>query len=436
MGINETVPPPVSLPPTGSIREEETSLRSMMQTVRVDVRKLDTLLNMVGELVSSKAEVGEISKKLIEQSGPSGLSEKLLRASRMLDKRVSEFQEGLIEIRLIPIGQLFDRTVRMARKLSKELNKEVDLVVSGEETKMDKSMVEELSDPLLHLIRNAMDHGMEDREERIRNGKPETGTIFLRAVQKGNHVVIEVEDDGRGIDTARIYQKALQRGLVHADKQYEKRELINLLFLPGFSTAERVTEISGRGVGLDVVVKNISKLSGLVDVETAVGKGTRFTLTFPITLVIMKALIVRAGGENFALPLNSVSESFEIFSKKIETIGRKEVCRLRDQTLSLSRLTDLFALGGSRMEGKGASDDRFYAVVIGLAEKRIGLLVDAIEGQQEIVIKPLGEVLKEVSGIAGATELGNGQTVLVLDVAALVEETLHWKDKRAVETSA
>jgi len=410
---------------SGLSPQEGASLRSMAQTVRVDIQKLDVLLNMVGELVLSKAVVSQISKELLEQSGFSGLSLELLKASRMLDKRIGEFQEKLVEVRMIPIGQIFDRLIRTVRRLSRDLKKEVNLMVSGEETKMDKSMVEDLADPLLHLIRNALDHGIESHEERIKAQKPEVGTIYLRAIQKGNHIVIEVEDDGGGIDTNRIYKKAKQRGLIDPSKKYSERDLINFLFLPGFSTAEQVTEISGRGVGLDVVAKNIAKLSGLVDVETTLGKGTLFTITLPITLVIIKALIVRVGAETFAVPLNAVSESLMVSSREIKTIERKEVVQLRDHTLSLVRLKDVFELGEGEREG-----DLLYVIVVGLAEKRIGLVVDAIEGQQEIVIKSLGGLLKDVPGISGATELGNRKTILVLDVASLIEEATVGKEKK------
>jgi len=406
---------------------EGSSIRSLTQTVRVDIQKLDALLNMVGELVLSKAVVNQISKDLLDQNGFSGLSLELLKASKMLDKRVSEFQERLVEIRMIPIGQVFDRLLRTVRKLSKDLKKEVNLLISGEETKMDKSMVEDLADPLLHLIRNALDHGIENREERLKAGKPDAGTLYLRANQKGNHVVIEVEDDGRGIDTQKVYNKALQKGLIDPAKQYGEEDLINLLFLPGFSTRDTATEVSGRGVGLDVVAKNISKLSGLVNIESVLGRGTLFTVTLPITLVIIKALIVRVGSETFAIPLNSVSESLMVSSKDIKTIERKEVIQLRDHTLSLVRLRDIFNLKEEIPEG------RLYVIVVGLAEKRVGLVVSAIEGQQEIVIKSLGGILKEIKGISGATELGNRKTILVLDVAALMEESNQNKDKKKNE---
>jgi two-component system chemotaxis sensor kinase CheA len=393
------------------------SIRSITPTVRVDIGKLDTLLNVVGELVLTKAVIGQISKQILQNSGFTTTGVELQKTYQALDRRVGELQEGLVEIRMIPIGQVFDRLIRVVRKLSRELGKEVDLQISGEETKLDKSMIEEIADPLMHLIRNSLDHGIELKEDRRKAGKPEIGIINLRAIQRGNNVVVEVEDDGSGIDLAKVYKKGLERGLLDKNKEYDQRELINVLFAPGFSTAEEVTEVSGRGVGLDVVAKNISRLSGLVDVETEMGKGTKFSITLPITLVIIKALVVRIGTEIYAIPLNSVSESLMIQSKDIRTVEKREVIQLRDHTLALLRIRDVFHLPLAE-----SGEDRLYVIVVGLAEKRIGLVVDSIEGQQEIVIKALGEFLRDTPGIAGATELGDRKTILVLDVAALIDE--------------
>jgi len=393
------------------------SIRSITPTVRVDIGKLDLLLNIVGELILNKAVIGQIGKEMLRNHGFTAEGVELQKAYQGLDRRVGELQEGLVEIRMIPIGQVFDRLVRVVRKLSRELGKEIDLQIAGEETKLDKSMIEEIADPLMHLIRNSLDHGIESKEERRKAGKPETGIINLRAIQKGNNVVIEVEDDGMGIDLAKVYKKGLDRGLLDKNKEYDQRELINVLFMPGFSTAEAITELSGRGVGLDVVAKNIGRLSGMVDVETEVGKGTKFSITLPITLVIIKALVVRVGSQTYAIPLNSVSESLMIRQDDIRTVERREVIQLRDHTLALLRIQDVFQLPGGK-----AKDNRFYVIVVGLAEKRLGLVVDAIEGQQEIVIKSLGEILRDTPGVAGATELGNRKTILVLDVAALIDE--------------
>lgn len=393
------------------------SIRSITPTVRVDIGRLDSLLNLVGELVLNKAVIRQIGKDMERAHGFSTEGVELQKAYQVLDRRVGEIQTGLIEIRMLPIGQVFDRLIRIVRKLSRELGKEVDLKISGEETKLDKSMIEEIADPLMHLIRNSLDHGIETKEVRRKANKPETGIIHLRAMQKGNSVVIEVEDDGGGVDLAKVHRKGLERGLLEKDREYSPRELITVLFTPGFSTADKVSEVSGRGVGLDVVAKNIGRLSGMVDVESEPGRGTKFIITLPITLVIIKALIVKIATEIFAIPLSAVSESLMIPKNEIRTIGKKEVIHLRDQTLALLRLRDVFQL-----PFQDSADDRVYVIVVGMAEKRIGLVVDSIEGQQEIVIKPLGDLLKNTPGISGATELGSRKTILVLDIAALIEE--------------
>jgi two-component system chemotaxis sensor kinase CheA len=398
------------------------SIRSLSQTVRVDIEKLDLLLNMVGELVISKGQISEISRRLLGQEGISSFALEVQKASKMLDKRISEFQEKLVEVRMTPIGQIFDRLVRVVHKVSKDLGKEVNLLFTGEDTRMDKSMVEELSDPLLHLILNALDHGLESHEDRIAKNKPTTGTIMVRAEQRGNHVVVEVEDDGQGMDTEKIYEKGLKRGLVQVGKKYSQSELVKLLFLPGFSTREKVTQVSGRGVGLDVVAKNISKLSGMVDVETVLGQGTIFTLTLPITLVIIKALIVEVEQETFAIPLSSVLESMMLSDKVIKTIERQEVIQLREETLILVRLNTLFDLAEREQSNEPA-----YVIVVGLVDKKMGLIVNSIKGQQEIVVKSMGEDLKNVKGISGVTEIGDGKAILVLDISALIQEVTEKK---------
>ena len=405
-------PPPMPVPEGQGME----SIRSITPTLRVDIGNLDSILNLVGELVVNKAVIGQIGKEMLQSRGFTSEGIEIQKASQALDRKVAELQEGLIEIRMTPISQVFDRLIRVVRKLSRELGKEVDLQISGEETKMDKSMIEEIADPLMHLIRNSLDHGIEPKAERLKAGKSEIGIIKINASQQGNNVVITVEDDGAGINMDRIREKGIERGLLEQDKEYEQRELINLLFTPGFSTAQEVTEVSGRGVGLDVVAKNISDLSGIVEVDTKPGQGSRFSITLPITLVIIKALIIRVGSETFAVPLNSVSESFIIRQKDIQTIEKREVTQLRGLTLSVVRLGNVFQLPGS------GTEDEQYVIVIGLAEKRLGLMVDAIEGQQEIVIKSLGEFFRNTSGIAGAAELGNRKTILVVDVAALIEE--------------
>jgi two-component system chemotaxis sensor kinase CheA len=281
--------------PAGVEPESGGSIRSITPTVRVDIGRLDVLLNVVGELVVTKGMISQISRNLVRETRFSSQGMDLQNASQMLERRLAELQEGLIDVRMIPVGQVFDRLVRIVRKLSRELSKEVDLQISGEETRLDKSMIEDIADPLMHLIRNSMDHGIESAGDRRQAGKPEVGIISLRAMQRGNNVVIEVRDDGRGINLPKVYKKGVEKGLLDPEKEYSRRDIINVLFSPGFSTADEVTEVSGRGVGLDVVAGNISKLSGMIDVDTEEGEGATFSITLPITLVIIKALIVRVG---------------------------------------------------------------------------------------------------------------------------------------------
>jgi two-component system chemotaxis sensor kinase CheA len=319
---------------------------------------------------------------------------------------------------MVPLGQLFDRLVRAARKLSKELGKPVDLRMSGDETRLDKTMVEAIADPLLHLIRNAIDHGIEPPETRQAAGKPAAGQITLRAKPQGTSVVIEVQDDGGGVNFGRVREIAIKKGLADPAKSYDEAAVLDFLFRPGFSTSTEVSEVSGRGVGLDVVAKNVGAFNGLVDIKTVPGAGTTFSLTLPITLVIVRALLIRAGTEAFAVPLSGVTETLLVMPTEIRSVEGVEVLELRGRTLPLLRLANHFACGPAPQPS-----EELFVVVVGVAEHRMGLLVDAIEGQQEVVIKTMGKLLKGViPGVAGAAELGNRRMVLVLDIPALIDE--------------
>ncbi len=406
--------------PKGPRVDFDTSLRSLTQTVRVDIRRLDGLMNTVGELLLIKANLQRMSETA-RQEGALVLSkafvQELSRETRQLERKLDALQSGLLEARMVPVGQVFDKLTRLVRRIAREAGKEIDFVSSGGEVELDKLIVEELSDPLMHIIRNALDHGVEAPEVRVLAGKTRRATVSLRAEQKGNHVVIEVSDDGAGIDEQRVREVALQRRLITPTQAAEmnRRELLNLIFLPGFSTARNVSELSGRGVGLDVVKNNISNLSGLIDVWSERGRGTAFQLTLPLTLAIIRALVVGVSGRTYAVPLNSVLEILSVQPKDIRTVERREVLDLRGQTLPLTRLARLFNLP-ERNSG------RHFVVVVGLAQERMGIAVDELFGQQDIVTKPLGGRLQSVRGISGATDLGNRRTVLVLDVAALLEE--------------
>ncbi|MBI5179787.1 MAG: chemotaxis protein CheA [Nitrospirae bacterium] len=399
--------------------ESPSSVKSLSMTVRVNINRLDRLLNIVGELVLNKAVITHISKNLRAVEGFSEWAIELEKAARTLDKKLNELQEGLMEVRMVPLNNLFDRLTRMARKLSRESGKIIDIRIFGEETELDRLMIEEIADPLMHIVRNAVDHGIETQEERIKLGKNEIGTIKLSATQKGGHVVIEVEDDGSGVDIKRVKDIAAEKGLIASNSSLTEKEAIDLLFAPGFSTSKVVTEVSGRGVGLDVVRKNLIKLNGTIDIETKEKAGTRFIITLPLTLMILKALIVQVADDIFALPINSVSESLMITKRDIQTVERREVIQLREKTLPILRLEDAFD-----MKSKDVNPDSMYVVVVGSGNRKIGFVVDALLGQQEIVIKSLGKMLSGIQGVAGATELGNRKTVLVLDVAALIEESV------------
>src|SRR2546423_484619 len=409
-------PADISLPTEGAA-DDDLSLRSMSQTVRVDIGKLDHVMNIVGELIIEKTQLETLTRSQEAQQSRL-LAHELTKISRNLDRKLNELQKSVIETRMVPVGQIYSKLSRTVRKVTRELNKEIELLLRGEDTELDKMMVEELTDPLMHIIRNALDHGIEPADQRRAAGQTPTGRVTLNAYQQGNSVVIDVIDDGRGIDPERIRALAVKRGLVGENDVVDQQRAQEVIFTPGFATASAVSEISGRGVGLDVVKKNIQELKGPNDIVTTVGEGTTFRIMLPITLAIIQALVVRAGGEQFAIPLTSVEESLRIYSRDIGTVERREVFTLRDFTLPLLRLADAFSLGDGREE---RPDTKWFVVVTRSGEKIAGILVDALVRQQEVVIKSIGERLKATPGIAGATEIGEGEIVLVVDVGSLID---------------
>lgn len=402
---------------------DDMSLRSVSQTVRVDLDRLDRLMNLIGELGVVQANLGNTVDDLREQEGSTELSRDLQGHLRTMSRKLSLLQQGLLDVRMVPLGQVFDKLARVVRKLGREAGKDIRLSIAGAQTELDKLIVEELSDPLMHMVRNCIDHGVEPRAERIEQGKPAAGRIDLRAFQKGNRVVIEVEDDGRGMDWRQIRDTAVRRGLVTSDETREMTmsEVLDFIFRPGFTTRSHATELSGRGVGMDVVKTNIARLSGMIDVDTAAGRGTKFAITLPVTLAIIQALVIDSADQTFCIPLNSVLESIMVRESDIVTVEGHEVISVRGKTLPLLHLSRLFDIG----DGRDYPDtERIYVVIVGLAQHRVGLVVDELVGQQDVVIKPLGAALRSVPGIAGATELGANRTVLLLDVATLVDEAL------------
>ena len=418
LGAEETLVAPLpeddhhpQLPTEGSV-----TAKSMSRTVRVDIGKLDMLMNIVGELVLSHSMISEVAARM-RRDGYLVPAQELGKAAKGLEKKLSELQKGVMEIRMIPVGQLFEKMSRIVRKISREQGKKVELRLFGADTELDKLIIEDISDPVMHIVRNAIDHGIETPERRVALGKDEKGTITLSSFQKGNHVVIQVDDDGGGIDVERVKQKARELGVLGFGEDVGEREALEFIFLPGFSTSLEVSEISGRGVGMDVVRTNIAALSGMVDLENRPGEGTRVTITLPITLAIIKALIISTAGRTYALPITSVLESILVEKGEIRTIERKEVIQLREATLPLLRLSEFF-----RLSGAGESAESFYVVVVGIAEKRLGLVVDELIGQQDIVIKSIGETFAGFKGISGAADLGDQRTILVLDVGSVIGE--------------
>jgi two-component system chemotaxis sensor kinase CheA len=403
--------------PIEAIADDEMSLRSHSQTVRVDIGKLDHVMNIVGELIIEKTQLEALTRTLEREHGRLA-SHELTKIARNLDRKLNELQKSVIETRMVPVGQIYSKLSRTVRKVARELQKEIELVLHGEETELDKMMVEELTDPLMHIIRNALDHGIEPAEERAAKGKNPVGQLRLNAYQQGNSVVIDVIDDGRGIDPEHVRKVAVKRGLIAKDETIDAARAYELLFTPGFSTASQVSEISGRGVGLDVVKKNLQELKGTIDVISVPGEGSTFRIMLPITLAIIQALVVRAGGEQFAIPLTSVAESLRIYARDIRTVERKEVITLRDFTLPLLRLTDAFGIDDDR---PSSADLKSFVVVVRSGERYAGIVVDALVRQQEVVIKSVGERLKSIPGLAGATEIGEGEIILVIDVGTLID---------------
>jgi two-component system chemotaxis sensor kinase CheA len=398
-------------------KKQERSIKSATTTVRVDIDKLDRILNTIGELTLAKDAVKRIGTEMAGAYRYSPFISDVYKISQTFERRLAELQDEVLEIRMVPIGQIFSRLAQVIRRYSREIGKEIDLMLYGEDTELDKSLAEEIVDPLMHLVRNSVDHGLEPAEERKMKGKKEHGSIVLKAFQKGSHVVIEVIDDGRGIDVEKVRKKAIEKGLLEPDAILEEGEIIDFIFAPGFSTKEVASEISGRGVGLDIVKEKLSMLGGFTEVYTKKDEGTTFTLTLPITLAIIKSLIVRVGKEKFALPLTTISETVVIEHKDIQTIEWKDVYYSRGEMLPIMSIGKIFNLETDK-------SDRSFAVLVGLGMRKLGLLVDELLGQPEIVIKSLGEYFKGLSGFAGAAEVGKHEVILVLDVESLIEKSL------------
>lgn len=436
------------------------------QNIRVDIHRLDNALNLAGELVLSRNRILTLFNRLDEKTNANSdhnLMSEIDEAINQLDLVTTDLQVGVMKMRMQPIARVFNKFTRMVRDLAKAKDKEVDLEIKGEETELDKTVIEEIGDPLVHLVRNSIDHGIELPKDRELHGKFRAATLTLSAFQEGQHIVVMVEDDGRGIDPDKLKEKAIEKNLITVDDAVKMtdKEALELIFMPGFSTADEVTDISGRGVGMDVVKTNIAKINGSVSIESTVGKGTKVIFRLPLTLAIIQALIVEAGGEQYALPLANVLENLRVKEDTIETISGREVANIRNSVISVFRLSQLVgqnaeiekvsemaglllkaqeeateettetqeikaedvkvtqvALENEEVEG---AEGWKYLVIISVNEKTVGILVDVLHGQEEIVMKSLGTYLKGTEGVAGACITGDGNVILILDMLGLVE---------------
>ena len=423
----------VSMGPPGEDDSNLASLRSVANSVRVDIRKLDHLMNVVGELALVRSAIGRIVERFKGESMHRQSLMDLDRIGRGFERQLAELRSGILDVRMVPLGQVFNKLARIVRQTAREHDKQVRLVVTGASTEIDKLIVEELTDPLMHLVRNAIDHGIEPTDARTRVAKPPEGTLALNAYQKGSNVVIEVEDDGGGMNAHQLRESAVSRGLLSADVSHEltRQEMLNLVFLPGLSTTSEVTDLSGRGVGMDVVKTNILRMGGMISIASEQGIGTKITVTLPITLAIIRALIVTVASRTFALPITAVREAIPYVPADVRTIQGREVITLRGETLAICDLASLFGFRAStQKEGR-------FIVVGSMGNRELGFVVDGLIGQDDVIIKALGKSLASIRGFAGATDLGDQRVALVLDAPALFTEYFDGPDAlRTLETRA
>ncbi|MEE8402239.1 MAG: chemotaxis protein CheA, partial [Candidatus Hydrothermarchaeaceae archaeon] len=392
------------------------------QTIRVDVERLDDVLNLVGELILGRNRLLQFTSELEQEYGNDPKFQGLLDTTRHINMVSSDLQLSVMRTRMQPIKRVFSKFPRMVRDMAKSLNKEINLEIVGEDTELDKSVIEEIADPLVHLIRNAIDHGIEDPKVREAAGKPKEGKLKLSAFHEGNNIVIEIKDDGKGLNPEKIAEKAVATGFTHPSdlEHMSDRDKVNLIFAPGFSTVEIVSDISGRGVGLDVVKSNVTKFGGSVNIISEPGRGALFSVRFPLTVAIINTLMVGVGNETFALPLEAVVETVRILPDSIQKIDMQDVIRLREEVLPLLHMSDFFDVEASEIETDERGQQWLYVVVVVIAEKRVGLVVEKLLGQEEVVIKSIGKFIQP-KGIAGATIMGNGKVTLIVDLGGLME---------------
>jgi two-component system chemotaxis sensor kinase CheA len=406
--------------------------RGASTTIRIDVARLDALLNLVGELVIDRTRLFQLGSSLVDQFGDDRILGDLQQTALHIGRITDELQEQVMKSRMLPIESVFNRLPRVVRDVASKQGKQIELIIEGKDTELDRSVIEEIGDPLLHLIRNGVDHGIETPEERLAAGKPAEGRLKLSAQHADSFIVIALEDDGKGINVDAVKRKAVERGVVSQEQadRMSDREAVQLIFAPGLSTAEKLSDVSGRGVGMDVVRANVEKINGTVEVETRKGQGTTFTIRLPLTLAIVQALLVRVAGGIYALPIHSVTETLRIAPDQVHQVNHREAIMLRDQVLPLVNLRHVFGLE----DASASRDSSRLVTAVHTNNRQVGLIVDGLVGEQEIVIKPLGQLVGDVAGVSGAAILGDGSVALIVDVAALIAAAI--KDNTTIMSPA
>lgn len=393
--------------------------KQQQETIRIDVERVEILMDLSGELVLGRNRLSQITEKLQKVIEDKDRIRELIETAAQIDFVTSEIQTAVMKMRMVQVGKLYQKAPRIVRDLSKEFKKQIHLVVKGEETEIDRGIIEELNDPLVHMIRNSCDHGIETPEIRKSKGKPASGTITLDAEQEGNHIVLRISDDGAGMDPEKLKAKAIEKGILTYEQaaQMTNRDAFQIIFMPGFSTAAKITNTSGRGVGMDVVKTNIQNLKGIIEIESEINRGSTFIIKLPLTLAIIQGLLVRVQNETYAIPLSSVEEVVSIEAAQVKHINQSEVIQIRNDVFPLMRLDKSL-----NIENPIESLKDRYAVVVGLGMQKIGFVVDELLGQQEIVIKSLGEYLGAVPGVAGSTIMGDGRVIMIIDIVHLIKE--------------
>ncbi len=435
---NESTPEPAAAVVTSSAPElavvhqdaapaAEKKTVAQPQTIRVDVSRLDTLLNLIGELVIDRTRIVQLCNQLSGQYGSDPTFEQLGEEASHVARIADQLQDEVMKARMLPIDNVFSRFPRMIRDLAQKMGKEINFIVEGRETELDRSVIEVVGDPLIHMLRNSVDHGVEGPEEREKAGKSKIGNVWLRARHQENHIVIEVEDDGKGLDPVKLRENAVNKGVLTQEvaSRMSDREAMNLIFASGFSTAKEVTDVSGRGVGMDIVRSNLQKLGASIDIDSQVGRGSLFTVKLPLTLAIIRGLLVSVQNAVFALPLSSVVETLRVLPSEVHSVRHQPTIVLRGNSLPLIRMHDLFPMNEDRavveavVHSRNSEEQPIYVVVVSSGGYQIGLIVDTLVGEQEVVIKTLGKFVGDVHGLSGATIMGDGRMALIADIEGI-----------------